>query len=133
MSAIDVGRKVGFCPQSERLADWKRFFQETILFPDVDCVSPTQPRMRLEAGWGDLYEWPRIEQFVEFPTNADGSPQQGSYLLRTTVDPQTTEKPQGQIEESDERDNTSFVAFTVCDDCGPEGLTITKSGYGLGP
>lgn len=135
ISSIDQGRKVGFCPGDERLADWERVRQEAITgFGNSDggeigpsCVDPAEPRMRLAAGWGDLYEWARIEQFVGFPTNPDGSPAAGLYLLRTTVDAES------RIEETNENDNTSFVYFEVCSGCAPQGLRIIERGYGLDP
>lgn len=147
VSEAIVGTKSGFCPSDERLADWSRFYQSVQGRRNFDqcdedlsnprwfaeasitctspsgCLSPTRPNMGLSSGWADFYEWARIEQFVEFPVNLEGSPQDGLYLLRATVDAERT------IIESNEGDNASYALFKV------EGgrITIIKSGYGPEP
>jgi hypothetical protein len=89
----------------------------------LGCISPTRPQMGLSAGWGDNYEWQRVEQFVEFPVSDGGSPRDGLYLLRAEVD------SEHKVDESDEDDNTSYTLFEV------KGgrINILKSGYGLEP
>ena len=79
--------------------------------------------MGMSSGWGDFYEWQRIEQFVEFPVNLDGSPQDGYYLLRSTVD------RDHKIRESNEDDNEGYVLFEV----NSGRITIHDSDYGPEP
>jgi len=134
-----VGNKVGFCPSDERLADWNRFYQlrrarwsndrteEDPVEGGITCLSPDRPMMGLTPGWGDLYEWARVEQFIEFPINADGSPRDGYYLLRATVD--STLDGAGRLIESNEDDNTSYVFFKVTNGV----IEIIKRDYGLEP
>ena len=128
------GDKVGFCPSDERLADWELFFQDRRLrwdqdrikeFPrgNLSCISVEAPRMGLSVGWGDLYEWARVEQYIVFPTNADGSLRDGYYLLRATVD------GEGKVVESNEDDNTSYALFKVTNGV----ITIIQRGYGPEP
>lgn len=140
LARFSPGRKAGFCPNVERLADWARFFQdwrgqwerervvEQANTGDAEgpgCLSPDQPMMGLDAGWGDEYEWGRVDQFVPFPTNGLGTgPKHGSYVLRATTD------FEGHVLESDETDNESFVYFTV-DERGK--ITIKQRGYGADP
>lgn len=145
LAQFSPGRKAGFCPSDERLADWPRFFQdwreqwirernaeqanegdlgEGALLALI-CQSPDEPMMGLDAGWGDEYEWGRVDQFVPFPTNGLGTgPKPGSYVLRATTD------ADGHVLESDETDNVSFVYFTV-DEGGT--ITIKQRGYGADP
>lgn len=140
LSEATPGTKVGFCPSDERLADWNRFYQDRIrrwaddrteenpLTSGLTCLSLTSPIMGLSVGWGDLYEWARIEQYVEFPTNAEGSLQAGFYLLRSTIDPENL------LLESDETDNTSYALFEVyADEFSQAKIRVLKRGYGSQP
>ena len=144
-----VGKKVGFCPSDEHLADFSRFYQlrrgrwiddrfeedPTLLpfeFLGGNCISPDRPMMGITPGWGDLYEWARVEQFVEFPINLDGSPRDGYYLLRATVDATLDgagSLAAGPLLESNEKDNTSYTFFNVTNGA----IKIIRSGYGLEP
>lgn len=132
------GNKIGFCPSDDKLADWHRFYQLSLdkwvddrVEEDgpeagIGCSSINRVIMGMTPGWSDLYEWARVEQFVEFPINADGSPRAGHYLLRATVDA-TLEGP-GPLAESNENDNTSYAFFKVADGR----IVLIKSDYGPG-
>ncbi len=135
---MSPGSKVGFCPSDDGLADWGRFFQERRYRWELDrfdrefsgdptptCLSLTNPLMGLSSGWGDFYEWQRVEQFVPFPED-DGSPKPGFYLLRATVD------PEDQIRESNEKDNASFAYFEVPTDQRLP-IRIIERDYGTDP
>lgn len=131
LSERTPGKKVGFCPSDERLADWNNHFQDSRDRWRLDrreegepgCLSPANPMMGLSSGWGDLYEWARIEQMVEFPANADGSVRDGVYFLRSTVD------SGNRIFESNENDNSSYVLFRVANGQ----IEIVQRGYGMEP
>ena len=146
LSASTPGKKAGFCPSDDGLADWERFFQERRYRWELDrfdregepgatCFSLNNPLMGLSSGWGDFYEWQRVEQFVPFPVKADGSPKPGFYLLRATVDPAQ------RLRESDENDNASFAYFEVCDRgagaatdrCNGGPIRIIERDHGLDP
>ena len=133
-----AGKKVGFCPADERMADWGRFFHDrrdrwgeerAKEFPNQgNCLTANLPMMGLSVGWGDLYEWARVEQFVVFPTNLNGTLREGYYLLQTTVDREE------RVAESNEDDNTSYVFFKVSGAAPPERqIEIVRRGYGLEP
>lgn len=144
LTSSTPGSKVGFCPSDDGLADWGRFFQERRYRWELDrfdregeplpqCLSMNNPMMGLSSGWGDFYEWQRVEQFVPFPVTDSSSnlesahpkPAPGFYLLRATVD------PAGQIRESNEKDNASFAYFEVPADGGP--IRIIERDYGTDP
>lgn len=127
-----AGTKAGFCPSDDQLADWNLFYQlsngrwtddrvEEDFEGGISCESPDRPMMGLTPGWGDLYEWPRVEQFVEFPMNAAGSPKDGYYLLRATVG--------GKLVESNYKDNTSYAFFKVTNGA----IELIKRGYSAEP
>lgn len=136
-----TGKKVGFCPADERLAGpFTSFFQDptgkwnrnrtdedfaagdpNLIFDypfGGSCLSPTRPTMGLTPGWGDLYEWVRPEQFVEF-----GGLGNGEYVVRVTAD-----RDNG-ILESDESDNVSYAHIRVAGDS----VTILERGHGSDP
>ncbi|HEX8077418.1 MAG TPA: dockerin type I repeat-containing protein [Chthoniobacterales bacterium] len=137
LSKNATGPKVGFCPTDEHLADWNSFNQFRRLrwqderiaergdAGDQNCVNPTNPKMGLDPGWGEYYEWARVEQFVEFPINNDQnhSPVDGDYLLRVTIDGENA------LLETDEHDNSSYALFKVRNGV----IEPIMSAYGDGP
>jgi hypothetical protein len=128
------GSKAGFCPGDERLADWDRFFQrrrffwndtrgeEDFVHAGLPCLNPDTPMMGLSPGWGDEYEWPRVEQFVAFPVDPynPAVPKDGRYILLTTVD------AEDRIAETDEQDNAGFAIFDVKNGQ----ISVVRRGYG---
>ena len=129
IGAPQFGRKQGFCPANLHIAGWEYFIQKPFIASAPTCVDPDQPQMTLTSGWGDAYEWQRVQQYVPFPVNAGGRPQEGFYLLRTTVN------RDGALKETDGNDNSSYAYFEVCSraDCQPQGLRLIARGYGPEP
>ena len=74
--------------------------------------------MILNKGWTDIYSWSLSGNYVEFGTNGDGD-----YVVRLTAD------AADKIEETNERDNTSYTWVRV------EGneVTILERGWGTDP
>lgn len=102
------GTKSGFCPADQLMGEWRRFRQLPRGEygegddPTGSCMSPTDGRLALTAGWGDVYRWQRPGQYVEFAGNGDGF-----YVVRTTVDKFDTTL------ESDETDNSAYALVYV--------------------
>lgn len=124
------GIKRGWCPGDEFIADFDRFDQaprgsgpQTTLSA---CVSASPDAVfGQSAGWGDIYEWARDEQFVPIAVDAGtGLPQAGSYVLRETID------AAGLLLESDEDDNSAYAWFDVSADGVIE---VIERGYGTDP
>lgn len=123
---IDYSRKVGACPEDERLVEWHLFNQA----PADDamgrqnsqgfagtCQTPTLPGMYLSSGWGDFYEWQRAEQFISFPYP------DGRYIVRTGTD------TYNQIVEENESDNYAYALIKVTGDQ----VRVIERGFGLHP
>lgn len=119
LEPVAPGRKLGASPDNELLADWDRFYQA-----DRDAFGDTV--IWLQAGWGDVYEWNRSGNYIDFPEASPGSqtPKAGFYLVRGVTD------PLGLIEEADEADNTSYALINVSEDGS---ATLLERGYGTDP
>lgn len=138
LEKVGDGRKLGVDPGNETLADWGRFYQLRRDFfgkeqdvshcEDFATGGPGGPcgEMRLQAGWGDVYEWNRDGNYVDFPQSESlpGMPKEGFYVLRGTAD------IGNQIVESDETDNVSYAFFEVSQDGKVE---LIERGYGTHP
>lgn len=123
----DPGPKAGWCPVDEYLADWERFFQEPVGTEgggDLTNCAQSPPRPAQTTGWGDMYEWPREEQFVPFPTDDLGSPRAGLYVLRETVD------PFDRLLETDDSDNAAYAYFEVA---SSGNVRVIERGIGSDP
>lgn len=119
LEPVAPGRKLGAFPDNELLADWQRFYQA-----DGDAAGDNV--IQLQAGWGDVYEWNRSGNYIDFPQSSPGSqtPKAGFYLVRGVTD------PLGLVEESEEADNTSYAFINV----GNDGqVTLLERGYGTDP
>jgi hypothetical protein len=140
---VGPGRKRGFDPTNERMADWHRFWPAcgVLRLPTPDeIVAGIDPNARcqhdrdfrgggfieVQAGWGDIYEWNRGGNYVAFPEveGSPGKPVAGSYVLRATAD------PLGKIIETDETDNVSYARIQVFED---EQVVLLERGYGSDP
>ncbi|HEX2032495.1 MAG TPA: hypothetical protein VHL78_14045 [Actinomycetota bacterium] len=130
LEQLSPGSKRGFLPRSEVMAEWFEFTQQ----PKTPLTDPKwwqwavpdeslEGAFRIPGGWGDVYEYNRTGQFVDFPTNPDGTPMSGEYVLRTQADKQRL------IAERDETDNLGYAHFRV------DGLdvTILERGHGSDP
>ncbi|HEV3473052.1 MAG TPA: hypothetical protein VG408_07615 [Actinomycetota bacterium] len=117
------GRKLGFGPGNEFLADWRRFYQGDPQYY-YDSGDGYDGDISIQTGWGDIYEWNRSGNYVDFPQALPGMPQPGFYVLRGITD------QQGVIVESNESDNTSY-AFIEVSQLGE--VTLVERGYGLDP
>lgn len=122
--AAGRGTKSGFCPADQLMGEWRRFVQqEPGLFGEGDnssgnCMSPTDGRLALTSGWGDVYRWQRPGQYVEFDGNGDGY-----YVVRTTVDQGDTTL------ETVEGDNSAYALIRVR---GTQ-VELVERGQGLSP
>lgn len=121
LEALGDGRKVGFAPSEEWLADWDHFSQQ-----DSECCYQNHD-ISLAPGWGDIYEWNRSGNVVDFPVDALGRPEPGEYLIGGRVD------PEGRIAESDEGNNASYVHFRVGQPDDPTAVRVLERGYGDHP
>lgn len=119
LESVAPGRKLGAFPDNEMLADWHRFYQ-------ADRNALGDGAIQLQAGWGDVYEWNRSGNYIDFPQSSPGSqtPKDGFYLVRGATD------PLGLVVESDEADNTSYAFIEI----GNDGyVTLLERGYGTDP
>lgn len=119
LEPVAPGRKLGAFPDNELLADWQRFYQ-------ADGHAFGDGVIQLQAGWGDVYEWNRSGNYIDFPQSSPGSqtPKAGFYVVRGVTD------PAGLVEESDEADNTSYAFINVAKDGH---VTLLERGYGTDP
>ena len=125
---VNPMRKIGFQPAPELIAPWDAFATPVTEAADTSgCAEmgggPCGPIV-LSPGAGDIYEWNRGGNYVDFPRTPGGAPQPGVYLLRGMAD------PADQIVEEDETNNHSYALFEV-DDAGR--ITLHQRGYGLDP
>lgn len=130
LESVGSGIKRGWCPVDEFISDFERFDQaprgsgpQTSL-PACLLAAP-DAAFGQSAGWGDIYEWARDEQFVPIEVDDDtGMPRAGSYVLRETIDVADV------LLESDEDDNSAYAWFEVSADGVIE---ILERGYGTDP
>ena len=126
LQVVAVSGKLGLNPTNEVWLAWDRFDEQPIKWSDsyyVDgaTVGWTQ---RLGAGWGDVYDWTRSGNFVDFPRDSTGMPVGGDYVLRGVSDPLE------QILESNETNNVAYAFFSVT---GEGDVTLHERGYGTDP
>ena len=131
------GCKIGGQPTDEYMSDWSRFYQglqgeeRSMYFArhdecsqlDPNCINPFQDAW-LQTGWGDAYEWNRSGNYVSFPMDPSGIPQQGLYLVRGEADPGHL------IRETNESDNFGYALIEILADGS---VKFWERGYGLGP
>jgi hypothetical protein len=119
LEPVAPGRKLGAFPDNELLADWHRFYQA-----DRDTLGDSV--IQLQAGWGDVYEWNRSGNYIDFPQSSQGSqtPKDGLYVVRGVTDPLAL------VVESDEADNTSYAFIEIRNDGH---VTLLERGYGTDP
>lgn len=135
LEPVGPGGKLGVFPGDEMLSDWNRFYQA----PRGGCPPSTPDRCgpgmgnspllglgepKLNAGWGDVYEWNRGGNYVDFPADDLGAPLAGFYLLRGTSDPDQV------IVETNERDNSGYGFLSVASDGT---VQLLERGYGTSP
>jgi hypothetical protein len=119
LEPVAPGRKLGAFPDNELLVDWHRFYQ-------ADADASGDSVIQLQAGWGDVYEWNRSGNYIDFPQTSAGSqtPKPGFYVVRGVTD------PLGLVEESEEADNTSYAFINIRNDGQ---VTLLERGYGTDP
>lgn len=119
LEPVAPGRKLGAFPDNELLADWHRFYQA-----DGDAFGESV--IQLQAGWGDVYEWNRSGNYIDFPQSSPGSqtPKAGFYVVRGVTDPLAL------VVENDEADNTSYAFINIRNDGH---VTLLERGYGTDP
>jgi hypothetical protein len=121
MWAAGEGKKLGYMPADQALADWYKFNQAakgTSRIAGSPCEDNTNNGLGLSAGWGDVYRWQRPGNYVDFGTNGDGL-----YVVRITAD------PIGHILESNESNNTGYTYVRVTGDQ----VEILEYGRGMSP
>ncbi|MDQ3991960.1 MAG: hypothetical protein M3245_06615 [Actinomycetota bacterium] len=124
MAHAGPGRKLGVQPVEERMHDWREFTQHA-----PNCCHVTGS-MGLAPGWGDIYEWNRGGNYVDFPTDVAGQPVAGYYLLRGVTD------PKGLIAEGNDDDNHSYAMIEVLPTPAAPSLQrvrLLERGYGADP
>lgn len=133
-------RKLGLEPANERMAEWGRFWPacNTSVSPfDSDkervrkigfCQHDQHVRgdgtFELQAGWGDIYEWNRSGNYVDFPEVAPGVPRSGFYVVRGEANPRRT------VIEADNSDNVSYALVQVFTSGS---VQLVERGYGKDP
>jgi hypothetical protein len=111
------GRKLGYSPADQSIADWDAFNQEPGTGSSLDCDGGGL-RFALSIGWGDVYRYQRLGNFVNFGLNPDGL-----YVVRLKIDPLNT------VLEANENDNTSYTYVRVTLDQ----IDILEYGRGQSP
>ncbi len=117
--------KLGIKPLPEAMEGWSRFYQDYRLVPGgsagcrlIDC------EIGLPSGWGDVYDWNRGGNYVDFPLGETGGPAAGEYVIRGTAD------LDGTIVEANETNNVAFAHIRVS---GLGVVELLERGYGADP
>jgi hypothetical protein len=124
LTTVDEAPKTGYCMYDYLIAEWDRFVQEVARPVEDQFTScgatngPTGANLGLTVGWGDVYGYPTIGNFVDFAGQGDGE-----YVLTMTSD------WDGSIVESDETDNTAYTWFRVAG----RTVEVLERGIGSGP
>lgn len=118
--------KLGLDPTQEVLEGWNRFYQQPKRMPDGQDSEGTTigGGRRIQAGWGDIYDWNRAGNYIDFPRDAMGQPLVGEYVIRGTTD------PDGHVEESNEANNAAYGYFRLS---GVGAVDLLERGYGNDP
>jgi len=96
-----AGRKLGYNPADQSIADWEAFNQEPGTGNSLNCDGGGV-RFSLSIGWGDVYRYQRLGNFVNFGANTDGL-----YVVRLKID------PTNHVLEADETDNVGYTYIRV--------------------
>jgi len=108
MWAAGQGKKLGYFPADQSIADWFEFYNGARATSGSagNCTTIENPsRIGMSVGWGDVYRWQRPGNFVDFGNNEDGL-----YVVRMTVD------PFDNVLESREGNNTGYTYIRVTGD-----------------
>jgi hypothetical protein len=114
------GRKLGYSPADQSIADWFAFNQNP---PNTagdagTCREGASTQFALSRGWGDVYRYQRAGNFVDFGTNLDGL-----YVIRLVIDPLNL------VYEADETDNVGYTYVRVTLDS----IEVLEHGRGQSP
>lgn len=120
MVAIGDGKKLGYSPADQAIAEWNRFVQAPAGSSGGfgNCAPGTNSRLGMSRGWGDAYRYQRPGNFVDFGQAGDGY-----FIVQTTADPNNV------VLESSESDNTSYAYIRIVG----EEVDVIESGVGTGP
>ena len=123
---VGTSGKLGLDPTNEAWDGWNRFDQgpqwgSTPRYGDGASVPVSQ---RIQPGWGDIYDWNRAGNYIDFPTDVAGRPVPGEYVILGVTD------PLGQIAESNETNNEAYAHFTVS---GLGAVDVHERGFGRHP
>lgn len=110
MQAVGDGRKLGYSPADQALADWYRFDQALRGTSGsagncIEEIDPDANRLGMSVGWGDVYRYQRPGNYVNFGNNPDGL-----YVVRLTADPRDF------VLEAHDDNNTSYAYVRVTGD-----------------
>jgi hypothetical protein len=143
---VGPGQKLGVQPTDEYMADWFRFIHQQQGLelwnesgagndPNKDCLARDSTGItcqywheaRLQAGWGDLYEWNRTGNYAALPPEYQIGPglgRPGYYVLIGQTD------AEGRIEETNEEDNFGYALVQIFSDGS---VKLLERGYGQWP
>lgn len=123
LPSVGEGRKLGANPGNEVLADWGRVYQGDRSWRPNGHNGVV---IGLNSGWGDIYEYNRGGNYIDFTDEADvidaGGPD--CYVLRGTTDPLR------KIIETNERDNVGYAFICIDKDYD---VTLIERGLGTDP
>jgi hypothetical protein len=117
MVPAGAGKKIGYSPANEAIADWHQFDQRT---NDGSSVAGcgAKPQLGMQPGWGDVYRYQRPGNYVSFDGNGDAL-----YVVRLMAD------PLNNVWESNDGNNTSYSYIRVTGDK----IDVLEQGRGLSP
>lgn len=126
MEKVGTSGKLGLDPTNEAWYDWFNLGQGPqwggpLYFEDAASVPISQ---RIQPGWGDIYDWNRAGNYIDFPKDVTGLPKAGEYVIQGVTD------PLGQIVESNETNNVAYAHFTVS---GAGAVDVHERGFGEHP
>ncbi len=125
MEFVQTSGKLGLDPTNEALADWEDVMVATRNMPAgiYETGERVGTAVRITAGWGDIYDWNRSGNYIDFPL-VGGVPEAGEFVIIGTTD------PEGHIVETDESNNVAYTHIAVS---LVGGVTVLERGIGLGP
>lgn len=123
LTQVSSTPKNGYCMGDYLIAEWDKFEADrTRTFADqiAGCglTGPLGANLGLTKGWGDVYAWYTLGNYVEFDGAGDGE-----YVIRMASN------DDGRIVETDYSDNLSYVHFRVT---GTD-IEVFERGIGTGP
>ena len=124
---VGTSGKLGLDPTNEAWEGWGRFYQRSHIGEvaiDGDGAEVPFVTQAIQAGWGDVYDWNRGGNYIDFPLDGLLRPIAGDYVIRGTTDALE------QVRESDETNNVAYAHFTVTD---AGGVHLHERGYGMDP